>query len=103
MMLFLHKEIDEIENGLHYTVQAEFWTYLFRLAQQFNVQIFATTHSIEMIRAFAAVAQKEDFQSLAAYFELSKHLKTQEILASKHEIDTLQCELERSLTIRGEL
>ena len=53
--------IDEIENGLHYTVQAEMWGYLFRFAQELNVQVFATTHSADCVRAFAETGGAEAF------------------------------------------
>lgn len=43
--------VDEIENGLHYSVQAEVFSYLLKLSQLFDVQIFATTHSAECISA----------------------------------------------------
>lgn len=35
--------LDEVENGLHHTVQHEVWEATFGLAQQFNVQVFATS------------------------------------------------------------
>jgi AAA15 family ATPase/GTPase len=93
--------IDEIENGIHYTVQREFWTYLFKLAKELNIQIFATTHSLEMIRAFADVA-KEEFQDETAYFEFIRHIKTHEIDANRHDLATLTYELNHKLAIRGE-
>ena len=37
--------IDEIENGLHHSVQEEVFSILLDLAKSFDVQIFATTHS----------------------------------------------------------
>lgn len=43
--------IDEIENGLHYSVLPEIWRGLLHAAETENVQIFATTHSYECIRA----------------------------------------------------
>ena len=43
--------IDEIENGFHYTVLPKLWQSLARVARQFEVQIFATTHSRECIEA----------------------------------------------------
>ena len=43
--------IDEIENGLHHSVQEEVFSILSSLANSFDVQIFATTHSDECIRA----------------------------------------------------
>lgn len=43
--------IDEVENGLHYTVMPAVWRAIQELAEQFNVQVFATTHSEECIAA----------------------------------------------------
>ncbi len=43
--------IDEIENGLHHSVQQQIWTGLAEAAEKLNVQIFATTHSDECLRA----------------------------------------------------
>lgn len=45
--------IDEIENGLHYASLIPLWKAVFRAAQEFDTQIFATTHSYECIEAFA--------------------------------------------------
>lgn len=50
--------IDEFDNGLHYTVQEKIWGLLFELAKQFNVQIFATTHSNDCIRTFAKISKE---------------------------------------------
>jgi hypothetical protein len=43
--------IDEIENGFHYSVMIDVWKAIKTSASQFNLQIFATTHSDECIRA----------------------------------------------------
>jgi AAA15 family ATPase/GTPase len=43
--------IDEIENGLHYSVMEGVWRAIGKAARDFDVQIFATTHSLECIRA----------------------------------------------------
>src|ERR1043166_6333331 len=37
--------IDEIENGLHHSIQPIIWEGLFNAARELDVQIFATTHS----------------------------------------------------------
>lgn len=49
--------VDEIENGLHYSVQTKLWKIINQLAQQLNVQVFATTHSIDCIHSFARCAK----------------------------------------------
>ena len=43
--------IDEVENGLHHRTLEKVWTNLDWLSREFNVQIFATTHSDECIAA----------------------------------------------------
>jgi hypothetical protein len=48
--------IDEFENGLHYSVQVAVWKTIFRLARQLNVQVFATSHSWDCVRAFSEAA-----------------------------------------------
>src|SRR5262249_6882137 len=43
--------IDEIENGLHYSVMKDVWKAIAAAARQMDVQVFATTHSYECIQA----------------------------------------------------
>jgi predicted ATPase len=50
--------IDEIENGLHHTVQAEVWDAVFQYAETLDVQVFATTHSWETVVAFQSAANR---------------------------------------------
>ena len=53
--------IDEIENGLHHTALQNVWKDLNWLSQEFNVQVFATTHSNEcMVAARDAFACMND-------------------------------------------
>jgi len=51
--------IDEIENGIHHSVQCKVWQAIGKLAHELDIQVFATTHSLEMIRA-AYEAFKDD-------------------------------------------
>lgn len=50
--------VDEIGSGLHYTVQTKMWEFLMTLAHELNVQIFATTHSSDCVKAFQYVSNK---------------------------------------------
>lgn len=92
--------IDEIENGIHHTNQEELWKMLFDLAMKYNVQIFSTTHSYEMLKAFSKVGQT--FLKQAAYFEMIRSPKNDLIKGIKHDLDTLLFELDRNIAIRGE-
>lgn len=48
--------VDEIESGLHYSVQPDMWRLIFETARRLNVQVFATTHSWDCIEAFQHAA-----------------------------------------------
>lgn len=43
--------IDEIENGLHYTIMKNVWKAIAYIARKYSCQVFATTHSRECIQA----------------------------------------------------
>jgi AAA15 family ATPase/GTPase len=51
--------IDEFENGLHWSVQEKVWEIIFKAAKDTNVQIFATTHSKDVVETFIEVATKK--------------------------------------------
>jgi AAA15 family ATPase/GTPase len=57
--------IDEIENGLHHSVMPVIWKGLFLAAKEFDVQIFATTHSWECILAADEAARAGEKYDLA--------------------------------------
>jgi hypothetical protein len=49
--------VDEIDAGLHYTVMADMWKLIYRAAEEFNVQVFATTHSYDCVYSLAQLCQ----------------------------------------------
>lgn len=67
--------IDEFENGLHYSVQEKVWDLLFDLANRFDIQVFATTHSWDCIDSFAKVAARnQDIEGVL--FRVGQSIKT---------------------------
>jgi energy-coupling factor transporter ATP-binding protein EcfA2 len=64
--------IDEIENGLDYSSQRKLWDAVFSWAQKLNVQVFATTHSMECIRAFSDGAEAGLFGAEAKLFRIER-------------------------------
>ncbi len=94
--------IDEIENGIHHSHQKQLWKWLFALAVESDVQIFAATHSLEMLTAFKEAAMGTQYEPEVAYFEFARHVKTQEIIGIKREIDNLDYALSRDKEVRGE-
>jgi AAA domain, putative AbiEii toxin, Type IV TA system len=57
--------IDEFENGLHYSVQETTWRFIAEIAAREDVQVFATTHSLDCIRAFASVVKSRPEEGVA--------------------------------------
>ena len=45
--------IDEAENGIHHSVQADFWKMVMKASFENNVQVFATTHSWDCVVGFS--------------------------------------------------
>ena len=52
--------IDEAENGIHHTVQADYWRMVLQTSQEYNVQVLATTHSWDCVRGFAQAATESE-------------------------------------------
>ncbi|MBL7224111.1 MAG: AAA family ATPase [Candidatus Brocadiae bacterium] len=45
--------VDEIDTGLHHSVMGDMWRLVIESARNSNVQVFASTHSLDCVRALA--------------------------------------------------
>ena len=91
--------IDEIENGLHHSIQVEVWKAIAEAAREYNVQVFATTHSYEMIHAAheAFLENKPyDFRLL----RLHRSTKTGEITPTTFNKFTMSAALDAEAEVR---
>lgn len=92
--------IDEVENGFHHSVLVSLWKVIFTASEQFNVQIFATTHSQECIaaymQAFEELKLKDDFDN---YYRLEKD-KNEEISYVEYSSNELKIALENKFETR---
>jgi AAA domain, putative AbiEii toxin, Type IV TA system len=50
--------VDEIDTGLHYSIMVEMWRLIVETAKKLDVQVFATTHSLDCVRALARLRNK---------------------------------------------
>lgn len=57
--------IDEIDNGIHYTQLDRLWKLILNLSQKTNCQVFAITHSKEMLESLARVAKKMEEKDIS--------------------------------------
>ncbi len=62
--------VDEIESGLYYDVQADMWRLLIEIAQELNIQIFATTHSWDCVSGFAQALSETKEGEVGKLFRL---------------------------------
>ncbi|MBI4903235.1 MAG: AAA family ATPase [Acidobacteria bacterium] len=51
--------VDEIDTGLHYTVMDNVWRMLYQAAKEFDIQVFATTHSLDCVRSLAVICEED--------------------------------------------
>jgi hypothetical protein len=51
--------VDEIDTGLHFSVMTRMWHMICRAAEQFNVQVFATSHSSDCIASLAEMCREQ--------------------------------------------
>ncbi len=89
--------IDEIETGLHYSIQPDVWRLVFEVARRLNIQVFATTHSWDCLTAFQEAA-KEDEQDEGVLVRLVE--KNGKITANLFDEDELNIVAREGIEIR---
>lgn len=85
--------IDEIENGIYYKRQPELWNIICHLVKELNIQLFATTHSLDCIRNFSASATDN-----AQFIRLEK--RKAGIKAVCYQPDELKVALDNDIELR---
>jgi len=91
--------IDEIDNGIHYTQLDRLWEIILTLSKKTNCQVFAITHSKEMLESFARVAEKLNDQDIS-YTLLVKN-KQQEIKSIAMDYEMLLDSVAQGHEVRG--
>lgn len=90
--------IDEFENGLHHTVQEQLWKMIFLLAEELDIQVFATTHSEDCIRGFENVLNDYDIETNGKLIRLDK--KGDEIVQVEFDKEELKVATDFGIEIR---
>jgi len=90
--------IDEFENGLHWEVQEQLWKALFDAAGRFGVQVFATTHSNDCIRAF--VEARKGFLDYIASYVYRLERKGEDIHAHEFSPQGLEAAIRQGIEVR---
>lgn len=64
--------IDEIDLGLHHSVQRKLWEIIFKFSEELDVQVFATTHSQDCVEAFTHVLNENGQENDGQYIRLQR-------------------------------
>jgi AAA15 family ATPase/GTPase len=91
--------IDEIDNGIHYTQLDRLWELILTLSEKTKCQVFAITHSKEMLESFARVAKKLEEQDIS--YTLFVKNKQQEIKTISMNYEVLLNSLAQEHEVRG--
>jgi AAA15 family ATPase/GTPase len=90
--------IDEFEVGLHYSVQEQLWDIIFKYAHQWNIQVFVTTHSKDIVERFYYVTNKPENIGKGKYFTLNRD--GENIVAVDYDMEEIKLALESNIEIR---
>jgi len=89
--------IDEFENGLYWGVQPKLWETIFRISERLNVQVFATTHSKDCVRAFEDIWRNNE--SNGTFHRIDKS-KDGQIKCVSYDPETLSDAIEMNVEVR---
>ncbi len=89
--------IDEVENGLHYSVLPSIWKGISAAAREFNCQVMATTHSDECIKA--ALTGFESDKDSFGYIRIDRDKKGVFVIKN-YPYSILQASIDRNWEIR---
>ena len=89
--------IDEIDSGLHYSKLSDMWRMVVKAAGMLDVQVFATTHSLDCIRALEAACDgDESLRDDVALFSIDRRMDE----AVRYGGDELSAVVEHEIEVR---
>ena len=87
--------IDELENGLHYSMYGKLWRMLDHISKSSNCQVIATTHSYELISSVRnSIKNMNDF----CYYRIGK--SKEETVSFRYDYSMLDAALESEMEVR---
>lgn len=88
--------IDEAENGIHHSVQRDYWRMIIQAANENNVQVIATTHSWDCIKGFAQASIEDEAEGVAVRLERDKD----SLCVIEYSEEELQIAAEQGIEVR---
>lgn len=96
--------IDEIGHGLHHSVMESFLSAIMKMSQIHDMQVFATTHSRELLASLDGLLSKDDFASFrddASIYALARSTRhDNDIMVYPYDHEQLSHALSNSIEVR---
>lgn len=89
--------IDEVENGIHYSIIGDMWDLIFDLAKANNCQIIATTHSWEL--SSYVTNQPEENHKLFSFINIDR-LKNGDLSSATYNFEQFAYAIESNSELR---
>ncbi|MGV8120129.1 MAG: ATP/GTP-binding protein [Candidatus Xenobiia bacterium LiM19] len=90
--------IDEVENGFHYSSLNVMWDMILATAHDYKIQVFATTHSLECVKAFNDMALHHAKIKENKLYRMEKD--KEKFFVTDYDLSTLSASLESEWEVR---
>lgn len=92
--------IDEVDNGLHFSVMPQLWEAIIHAAKSSNVQLFVTTHNLDSIKGLnKVIANNYGYSNLMSSYKLTK-TGEDSIIATRYDAEHLCFMIEQEIEMR---
>ncbi|WP_294266775.1 ATP-binding protein [uncultured Chryseobacterium sp.] len=92
--------IDEIETGIHYSRQKSFWIDIIKICKDLDIQLFATTHSNECLRAFYEASKELNEQKDIRLISLQEG-EQEKIYSTTYNFENIEAGLYSNIELRA--
>lgn len=92
--------IDEVDNGLHYSVMPKLWEAILYAVRVSNVQLFVTTHNLDSIKGLnKIISSNVDYYDLMSSYKLTK-TSEDNIISIRYDAKHLDFMIEQEIEMR---
>lgn len=92
--------IDEIDNGLHFSIMKTLWKVILHTCKKQNTQLFVSTHSLDLLKALVSVTEEGTAEqvSVSSYKLLRK--EDDELVPLRYDEETLAYTINQEMEVR---
>lgn len=91
--------IDELDNGLHFSVMPRLWKVILYMCEKYHTQIFASTHSYDLVKSLSEIVEKSDEKPRVASYKLIRK-NDDELAALRYSAEELTYAIVQQMEVR---